>query len=150
MITYLQSSQSKKICSSLEEETMKSASASASLSQQDMEMSLQLQRDAVEQYLFMTEFINQCGALWSPVIVAMYCYGFFLIFLFIFLASAHNFIWTFNAEYLLLSFQTFLFVGIPSFSLASANAAIAPVMHTFTNSSSNDYAMMGARFNYFL
>ena len=39
------------------------------------EISWQLRRGAMEWYLFMAEYMHQCGALWSPITVAMYCYG---------------------------------------------------------------------------
>eukprot|EP01036_Dinobryon_divergens_P029009 gene29009-38053_t len=77
-----------------------------------------LQRDAVEQYLFIVEYLRQSGTVWSPVIVAMYCYG---------------------------VFQIVLFLVFPSWSLASANAFLTPVLDVFTNSSRDDFNIIGGR-----
>ena len=123
----------------------------SSLSPKDVEISRQLRRDAMEQYLFMAEYMHQCGALWSPVIVAMYCFGFFQTISFAFHFITTSSIDMLTPEFITLSvfisFQICLFLGFPSLSLASANAAIAPVAHLFMNCSSDDFAMIGACFH---
>lgn len=110
----------------------------------DLEMiSRQLRRDAMEQYLFIAEYMNQCGALWSPIIVAMFCYGFVYIATVVFqLLTLKQ-----TPEYATLIFfytlQIILLIWFPSFCLASANEVFAPIIHLFTNSSSDDFAMIG-------
>ena len=43
----------------------------------------------------------------------------------------------------LLVFQTVLFLVFPSWSLASANALLAPVLDVFSNSGKDDFKMIG-------
>ena len=114
-----------------------------------------LQRDAVEQYLFIAEYLRQSGTVWSPVIVAMYCYGALL-----FIVLNFTFFTTPTMELLstaksisvvvLLVFQIVLFLVFPSWSLASANAFLAPVLDVFTNSSKDDFNIIGAGFSSYL
>ena len=122
-----------------------SSSSSAPLSND--RVSQQLQRDALEQYLFMSEYMYQCGALWSPVIVAMYCYSFYLSFSIIYQFIATPLPTLLTADFIAgIATELFilvLFLVFPPVSVASANAAIAPVVHMFTNSGSCDFAMMG-------
>jgi hypothetical protein len=125
--------------------SLSSSSSSAPLSND--RVSQQLQRDALEQYLFMSEYMHQCGALWSPVIVAMYCYSFYLSFAIIYRFIATPLPTLLTADFIAgIATELFilvLFLVFPPVSVASANAAIAPVVHMFTNSGSCDFAMMG-------
>ena len=121
-----------------------------SSSSQDMEMiSRQLQRDAKEQYLFIAEYMHQCGALWSPVIVAMCFYGFYYLigltisFVVYSVDESSPSYPNYVAEIGFFVFQTILILGLPFLSLASANAVVAPMTHLFTNSSSDDFNMIG-------
>ena len=95
----------------------------------------------------MSEYMYQCGALWSPVIVAMYCYSFYLSFAIIYQFIAIPLPTLLTADFIAgIATELFilvLFLVFPLVSVASANAAIAPVVHMFTNSGSCDFAMMG-------
>ena len=143
--SYLQASRSQHTGgSSSSSSTHDGKASSSSLSRQEVEVSQQLQSDAVERYLFLCEYMHQCGILWSPVIVAMYCYGTLLIIL---MAYIFTTLTSLNpgtiVNLILISFQSFLFVVFPSLSLAGANSVIAPMVHLFSNSGSRDFAMMG-------
>lgn len=147
---YLQVSRSKLTGSSMQDGVSSpSPSPSLSLSLQESEVSQQLQSDAVERYLFLTEYMHQCGILWSPVIVAMYCYGSFLFLLLVYVFIVVPSLSTgMIVDIILFSFQSILFVVFPSLSLASANSVIAPVVHLFTNSGSRDFSMIGICYVY--
>jgi hypothetical protein len=119
------------------------------VSDASMSIAEYLQRDAVEQYLFIVEYLRQSGTVWSPVIVAMYCYGglIYIVLNFMFfttpileLLSTANSI----SIVVLLLFQVILFLVFPSWSLASANAFLTPVLDVFTNSSKDDFNVIGA------
>ena len=135
--------------SKIADRTEQDPSSSASSSQDDLgRTSGQLRRDAMEQYLFILEYMHQCGALWSPVIVAMFCLG--IVFLTIILVHVlYSSIIIdlespiFDVYFVFYSIWAFLLSIFPSLSLARANAFITPIVHQFTNSSSDDFAMIG-------
>ena len=115
----------------------------------DGSIAVHVQRDAVEQYLFIAEYLRQSGAVWSPVIVAMYSYGVFLFLVvnyFFATNSATELLYSVQSisDVALLVFQTVLFLVFPSWSLASANALLAPVLDVFSNSGKDDFKMIGA------
>ena len=134
--------------SKIADRTEQDPSSSSSSPQHDLErISVQLRRDAMEQYLFIAEYMHQCGALWSPVIVAMFCLGFANL-TYIVVDPLYTSIIDledpgFDYLTVVYSILTFLLSVFPSLSLASANAFIAPIVHQFTNSSSDDFAMIG-------
>ena len=89
--SYLQASRSQHTGgSSSSSSTHDGRASSLSLSRQEVEVSQHLQSDAVERYLFLCEYMHQCGILWSPVIVAMYCYGTLLIILMAYIFTTHE------------------------------------------------------------
>ena len=134
---------SSKITDRTEQDPSSSSSSSSSSPQDDLErISGQLRRDAMEQYLFILEYMHQCGTLWSPVIVAMFCLG--IVYLTIIVVNVLRSILALESpDFVVFSIQVFLLSVFPSLSLASANAFIAPIVHQFTNSSSDDFAMIG-------
>jgi hypothetical protein len=128
------------------------SSSSSSSPQDDLERtSGQLRRDAMEQYLFILEYMHQCGALWSPVIVAMFCLGMtivvYLTIILVYVLYSSIIIDLespiFDGYVVFYSIWAFLLSIFPSLSLARANAFITPIVHQFTNSSSDDFAMIG-------
>ena len=127
------------------------SSSSSSSPQDDLERSSgQLRRDAMEQYLFILEYMHQCGALWSPVIVAMFCLGMTVV---VYLTFLVHVLYSsiiidlespiFDVYVVFYSIWAFLLSIFPSLSLARANAFITPIVLQFTNSSSDDFAMIG-------
>ena len=125
------------------------SSSSSSSPQDDLErISGQLRRDAMEQYLFILEYMHQCGLLWSPVIVAMFCLGIVYLTVIVVHVVATVLIIDlespiFDGYVVIYSIWALLLSIFPPLSLASANAFVAPIVHQFMNSSSDDFAMIG-------
>ena len=106
-----------------------------------------LARDATEQYLFMVEYLRQCGSLWSFNILLMYIDAIYLIFLSVFTAlsfppGTH---WDQSLFLSLVStvFEIFIFLVFPTLSLAHVNSYINHLLDLFKNSSVDDFQLIG-------
>eukprot|EP01036_Dinobryon_divergens_P032868 gene32868-42547_t len=108
-----------------------------------------LTRDATEQYLFIVEYLRQCGSLWSFNIVFIYFVATFLLAIFIFIVASTPVGTIFSpAEVLKLAvyvFQICLFLVFPTLSLAHVNSYINHLLDLFKNSSSDDFQLIGGK-----
>ena len=106
-----------------------------------------LARDATEQYLFMVEYLRQCGSLWSFNILLMYIDAIYLLFFLM-----YNILSVPPGAYLDISlilglavyfFQVFIFLVFPTLSLAHVNSYINHLLDLFKNSSEDDFQLIG-------
>ena len=113
------------------------------------EVASYLKTDAVEQYLFLVEYMRQCGVIWSAVIVGLYMYatvmglvsGYYVTSYVLYPTSGTAFQ---DVMFILpFIFQCLLFFIFPALSLAHANSLIAPLLEVFANSSRDDFSMLG-------
>ena len=108
-----------------------------------------LTRDATEQYLFMVEYMRQAGNVWSSVIVGLYIYSLLLVG---FVAYVLVIYWEFVTLFVEIEFMMIIVAEIcmylvfPTWSVAHANSFVAPVLDLFTQSSNEDFSMIGKPF----
>ena len=113
---------------------------------QQQELAKQLRVDAIEQYLFVIEYMRQAGLLWAPVIIWMYVYAFVLILVIIYLFIHYKFTEAnIHKVFVVISFscQVILFTVFPTWNLAHANSLIAPLLELFTMASKKDFTIIG-------
>eukprot|EP01036_Dinobryon_divergens_P023747 gene23748-32132_t len=140
-------------------ESLEDGPASTSASSGEERLSLQdvanyLKTDAVEQYLFLVEYMRQCGVTWSAVIVGLYIYatvmglvsGYYIT-SYVLYPSPPSFGNVFQHTMFLLPliFQCLLFFIFPALSLAHANSLIIPLLEVFSNSSRDDFMIIGGK-----
>jgi hypothetical protein len=106
-----------------------------------------LARDATEQYLFMVEYLRQCGSLWSFNILLLYIDAIYLLFLCVFfvLSLPPGTPWDLSLVLVLVStvFEIFIFIVFPTLSLAHVNSYINHLLDLFKNSSVDDFQLIG-------
>ena len=114
----------------------------------DLDLAKSLQMDAIEQYLFMVEYMRQSGAIWSPVVVGMYVYALLQAvavsyYLYSYSILSSQFAPSSLALLSPMAFELCLFLIFPTFSIAKVNSLLAPMMEMFTKSSKDDFEMIG-------
>jgi hypothetical protein len=127
----------------------KCAEAETEVDQELDNLTPHLTRDATEHYLFIVEYLRQCGALWSTVIVVVYIYAFVLTFVIVgaFAILPASQLEGFSAAQYSLVFvlQVLLFITFPTWSLAHVNAYISHIEELFKNASEEDFKIIGSR-----
>ena len=127
----------------------KCAEAETEVDQELDNLTPHLTRDATEHYLFIVEYLRQCGALWSPVIVVVYIYAFVLIFVIVgafTILPASQLVGFSVAQYsLVFVLQILLFITFPTWSLAHVNAYISHIEELFKHASEEDFKIIGSR-----
>eukprot|EP01036_Dinobryon_divergens_P022112 gene22112-30346_t len=108
-----------------------------------------LTRDAIEHYLFIVEYLRQCGALWSPVIIVVFVYAFILMFVLfgkLAIFPLSQLITPSAVQYLIVFvLQIVLFMVFPTWSLAHVNACISLIEELFKNASAEDFKIIGGK-----
>ncbi len=131
----------------------------ASVINEDQRLSLldlekYLKTDAVEQYLFLVEYMRQCGVIWSAVIVGLYLYAIIMGLISVYQCvvyilypspTSNSSDTIFQHTLFVLPFicQFLLFSVFPTVSLAHANSLIAPLLEMFSNSAREDFSIIG-------
>ena len=132
---------------SLEEKCEDHAEKESEGEQELDDLTPHLTRDAIEQYLFIVEYLRQCGALWSPVIMVVLVYAFVLIFVLVgaIVILPPSLLATFSVGQYLLVFllQIVLFIVFPTWSLAHVNAYISLIEELFKHASAEDFKIIG-------
>lgn len=106
-----------------------------------------LTRDATEQYLFIVEYLRQCGSMWSLIIVLIYFVATFLLVVVVFVVVSSPTgtilepIAVLNVS--VYAFLVILFLVFPTLSLAHVNSYINHLLDLFKNSSSDDFQLIG-------
>ena len=112
------------------------------------DISKSLRTDAIEQYLFMVEYMQQSGAIWSPVITGMYVYamiqlGQITFNLYSYSVSATPFGPSSLTTIFPYLFQIYFFLIYSTFSIARVNSLMSPMLDLFTKSSKEDFEIIG-------
>ena len=106
-----------------------------------------IQRDAQENYLFIREFMNRSGELWSPAMVGLAVFAMFMLFVYIIFTAASTNVSAFALASVVLTVSTRMLILViyPISSICHANSYLFVLKEAFLVSAPDDFMVIGGR-----